>query len=126
MIYSGIEKRRYQRYSFDISIHISGIDRQGNLLEEDTYTYDISQSGIRFISTCDFDPEKELTVTIHLLHALGEDVKPGDWVTKARIIRVGKITKTDSGQLKNQELCLNFNFPLGVTPSEDPWKQSVD
>ena len=125
MPYSGNERRRYKRFYIEVPIHITGKSRQGNPLEEDTYTFDISRSGIRYISTCDFDPNTELMVMMRLMYALGTDVSPGKWTTKAQIVRINKINKTDSGQLKNQELCLNFERPLDTPPSTDPWDQAV-
>ena len=121
-----MEKRRYKRIVLDVPIHIQGMDVHGNPVKEETYTINISATGAYFISTKEYDQNKKLTVTIHLAYPLGNDVPAGTYETKALIVRVDNVVWNEKGELKKQNVAINYDYLLGSTPSPNPWENVID
>ena len=121
------DRRRFKRYYLDVQIWVQGMDHHGNLVEEETFTLDISKGGAAFISTQEYDIKKPLFVKVNLIHPLGEDVKDGDWTITGRIVRVQDTVRNPGGILKIQRMALNFNGLLGEdSPKTDAWTQVID
>ena len=120
------ERRRCQRYKLDIPIHVVGKDLQGNPIEEDTFTIDISLTGLYFLSFCDFHTESELVIIVQLKYPIGNQIPAGTWETKGRIVRVDHVVKDNSGKLKSQKIAVNFNRVIGSSPADDNWNSPTD
>ena len=120
-------QRRYQRYRVAVPINVQGTDIQGNIIEEETFTNDLSACGANLLSTREYDKEKKLNLTIYLSYPLGNQVQSGKWKVDAQIVRTTPYNYTDKGKLKSQGIAVNFLEFLGipVTSNTNPWKDAI-
>ncbi len=121
-----MDNRRHNRVNIDVPIIVQGTDLQGKEFEEETFTLNISASGAYFVSTHEYNKLKIVTVTIHLIYPLGDIVKPGDYTSKAKIIRLDHVVKAEDGKLKKQNVAIQFMGILGVNTSRDVWADVRD
>ena len=121
-----MENRRYKRMKIDVPIHVEGIDLEGNTVREETFAINISGTGAYFVSSQDYNSHKKVTVTVHLVYPLGQDVPAGTWQAKANIVRFDHVFREPSGKLKKQSVAVNFDYVLASTPAPNPWKDIID
>ena len=121
------ERRRSKRYAVDIAIHVSGKNKEGNLVEEDTFSINLSLTGIFFISNCDYNPNAELTIRFELNYSLSNDITVGKYITTGKIVRLDHIIRdVQNGKVIKQNIAVNFNRVLGTKPADDVWNTKLD
>ena len=117
-----MERRKAKRFMLDVPVQIKGIDLQGNPIGEETFAMNISASGMYFISTREYDKNEELTISFTLPYPIGNyNINPGKYSLKCQITRIDQIAETPSGQLKKENIAIQFGYTIGVVHSENPW-----
>ena len=114
-----MEKRKDKRLFLNVPLHVEGKVSEGDVLEEDSFSTNISRTGICFLSNSEYEMYKPLTLNIHLSYPLSNGVPAGDYNITGTITRCDPAMKTKTGQSESQWIAVAFHFPLPSAP--DVW-----
>ena len=107
-----MERRKEKRLILNVPLHIEGVVSHGDVLEEETFSGNISRSGVYFLSNSDYEIHKTLDLKIHLSYPLSNGVAPGDYDVSGTITRCVPASNGNMGQSESQWIAVAFHYPL--------------
>ena len=117
-----IEKRLFKRHKLEVPVRVRGTGLDGKIVEEETFTLNISLSGADILSNQEYDIKQPIILRVQLSNPIGTEISRGNWVIDARIIKTQNVIQTPEGKFKSQQLLVAFNGILGINkPKVDPW-----